>query len=523
MSYTLTWKNRALNANKAADILVPIASVVSNKASIRFTGKGAPGYGTIQQENLMRLLENFADAGPPLYPTVGQEWYDTSENTLRICTSTSPLIWKALGGIQITAIGGAAPSPASVGDIWFERTGTQSGILYLYTGLGRYPDNGSTMGGWSQIWPAVETIAGREEYIYVRGTLVEPLVGPTSGGGNGAIGRAIPFFPLLSVYDASLQSKFAGVDANVLSPANGDRSELLADVNSNDWDTLLAAAKYAVNRLDLPQSMLDDISPVPFVSDGRPAPASLLTLATDDVRYPSLERRSNRRFGIVTLMRAFTETVNVLNAALTNRYSIKGINGTNGANPAFASTTEVVSHASFTGPATSTTPLVMKFNFATATDMQSFLTSGGAIQVTMSHNPGGSGTPADTNLKNLLDSRGVMRLTADKARVFANVFPLTMSVAPTNVGILNAPSAGVVLTTQSVAGAQVTVSAGTNSTTQFRIEITMSGGGTLNGTTTISFQVIRDNSIFNSPSPTKVFGAPVAYAVGDKSGSTSLV
>jgi hypothetical protein len=523
MSYTLRWKNPSLNANKAAEIIVPVASIISDKSSLRFTGKGAPGYGTIQQENQMRLLENFADTIEPSYPTVGQEWFDTGNGVLKICTSTSPTVWKALGGIQVSD---TAPSPAAIGDLWFQRTGARSGIMYVYTSLGRFPQGTTTIGGWNQIFPTVETIAGREEYDNLL-SLVNSLVGPTAGGGNGALGRSLPSFTDLTVYDADLVKKFqASTDANVVTPVQDTLSELRVDTISADWDMLLAAAKYAVDRLDLPASMVDDISPVPFVSDGRQAPSALTSLSTSNVRYPTLERRSNRRFGMVTLIRAFTETVNVLNAAVANRYALKGINGSSGTNATFAPTTEVIDHVTFSGtPGGATSEqLSLRFNFATAAELQSFLNSGGAIQLTMSHALGSSPTAQDTNLKNLLDSKGILRFTADKTRVFANVYPLALAAAPTTPGVKDAPAGGVQLTTQILSGAQYGISVGIQTPTQFGFAISITGGGALNGTTTIGWQVIRDNTTYAATNATvKVFGAPIAYVNGDKTGSTFLV
>lgn len=508
--YILRWKNPSLNTNKATEIQVPVGAVVSNKSSLRFTGKGAPGYGAIQQENLMRLLENFADSVEPQFPTVGQEWFDTSNKTLKVCADTGArTIWKSLGGIQVMD---SPPNPAALGDIWFQRTGPNSGVLYMYTGTGRFPtDNPNVNGGWNQIWPTVETVAGREEYDSLA-TMVNQLVGPATVGGANALGKNLPALSNFAALDADLVSKSTIV--------NGAQPKV--DTIAADWDMLLATAKYAVNRLDLPAGMMDDISPVPFVSDGRPAPALLTTLPTTDIRYPSLDRRSIRRFGSVTLIRAFTETVNVLKAAVANRYALKGINGATGTNNAFASTTEVVNHVSFSGtPGGGTSEIVtLRFNFATAADLQSFLNSGGAIQATMSHV--GTGT-TDTSIRDLLNSRGVMRFTADKTRVFSNVVAPALAVQPVNVGLKGAPGAGYVLTSQTVAGATVTVSAANVTPTQLSVTISLNGGGgAINGVTTIAFQVIADNTTYSGATVTRVYGKPLAYAAGDKSGSAFL-
>jgi len=524
MAYILNWKNPALNANKAAAINVPVGAVVSNKASLRFTGKGAPGYGSIQQENLMRLLESFADGAAPLYPTVGQSWFDTNENTMKVCTSTTPLVWKSLGGVQVTGVGANAPSPAAVGDVWFQKTGTRSGIMYVYTGVGRHPVVGSTIGGWNQVWPPIETIAGREEYD-VLATMVFQLIGSTGNGGAAAIGKNIPDLTSLTTLDADLLAKHAASpDANVLVPTTDSATELKVDPISTDWDLLLSAARYAVSRLDLPANMLDDISPVPFVSDGRPAPTALTTLPATDVRYPSLERRSNRRFGIVTLIRAFTETYNVLTAAVANRYSLKGISGASGTNPDFAPSTEIAQLATFSGSpggATSET-ITMRFNFATNADLLTFLNSGGAVQITMSHIPTGAMAPADIDLKNLLNNVGVLRLTADKSRVFANVYPLRFSITPTNVGLRGTTATQTLVPLQQFGGASMAVTGSTPTATSLSVTIALAAGSAISGTTTVRFEIISDATTYGTAGA-RAFGTPIPFAPADKTGSAFLV
>lgn len=72
----------------------------SASTSLTLTGKGAANYGEIQQENFLRLLENFASSNAPSNPTLGQLWYHASSKTLRVyvgVSSTVPSGWSDLG------------------------------------------------------------------------------------------------------------------------------------------------------------------------------------------------------------------------------------------------------------------------------------------------------------------------------------------------------------------------------------------------------------------------------------------
>lgn len=515
--YKLKWKKPTPVGGGKVEIDVPVGTVVSDKSSLRFTGKGSANYGTVQQENLMRLLENFADNIEPLHPTVGQEWYDTDSKSLKVCTSTLPsVVWESIGGLQVSA---TAPTPASLGDFWFQSANSLSGILYIFTGVGRYPDTATTIGGWSQVWPTIEITAGREEYDEVLSN-ISKLIGGVSVGGNEIIGKLVTNLTNLQALDQDLVSRFnasPSLDTNILAPVGAPTTELLIDTNSNDWDTLLAAAKLAVNRLELP-NLAANISPISFVSDGRQVPQSLISLSTSDVRYPSLERRSNRRFGAVTLINVYAETVNTLAVAAANRYSIKGIDSM--PTGAITTTTHYTTSTTHSGSGSSNISVI--FRFATLAEMKRFLYSGGAIQIKLTHALPQTTNAADTNLKSLIDQRGLVRLTADKTRVFSNNLPTQLTLQPAALGIEGAVT-NVPRIIQTVNGASYTVRAIESTiNNQFSVSINFSSTGSLTGTTTAEFSVIRDTTTYSSPA-IAVFPPPLSFVAGDASGFVNIV
>lgn len=662
MSYILNFKNPAVDPFSKTPIVVQVGSVNTTSTSLALTGKGYGNYGAILQENQLRLLENFADTTAPPAPTIGQTWYDSETRTLKVLSEAgNSKAWKSLGGVQITGVGESPPLSPSTGDLWFERTGSASGFLYVYTGLGRYPQTGTTIGGWDQIYPDVQTFAGRDEYDSIR-ELVEQLAGDSLGAyGTGAIGRSITNLTNFGALDNDLRVKYtaAGSDSTVLSTSASDISftkqdlsstmffhsdgagtnpndavisgsasdlfsagtiflngvstllpagtmsssqhyedayimwdslnalggnnstyrvvrfdeatkqfffdndvswveftpsqnqyfvgttstfsedsdafpggkngfiwstavplvgpkisSLKVEPNSQDWDKLLAAAKYAISRLEVPAQFMMSISSSPFVIDGRQAPSSLTSLSTSDIRYPSAARRSNRKVGAVSQVQNFAETVNALHTALSSRFSIRGINGNSGTNPNFGPSVSITPHVALGGTAGSGAGGVrVKFRFANESEASRWLASGQGIQVQVSHS--GGNTPADSQLRTFLAEVGTWRLTADKTRFFGQSLPLTSSSSTANLGLWNATQQGKVVATRAISGSNMsaTVYRAGNSGKEIDLAISFNAPSALTGNTTISMSLINDAETYGSGA--RVYPSPLPYVSSD--------
>jgi hypothetical protein len=79
--------------------------------SIGLVGRNYTGYGEIQNENFLFLLENFANENPPARPLNGQTWFDTNTNTLNIYNGED---WNAVG----SAVVNAEPPAEALGALW---------------------------------------------------------------------------------------------------------------------------------------------------------------------------------------------------------------------------------------------------------------------------------------------------------------------------------------------------------------------------------------------------------------------
>ena len=77
-------------------------------------GKNSSSYGEFFNENLVHLLENFANTTQPNNPIAGQLWFDTTEQRLKVYDGNG---FKVSGG---TVVATTVPSTLSQGDIWID-------------------------------------------------------------------------------------------------------------------------------------------------------------------------------------------------------------------------------------------------------------------------------------------------------------------------------------------------------------------------------------------------------------------
>jgi len=68
-------------------VLTTIAdgTINTTSTSLGLPGRNYAGYGQALDTNFVHVLENFADSTPPANPLRGQLWFNTNDNTLRVC------------------------------------------------------------------------------------------------------------------------------------------------------------------------------------------------------------------------------------------------------------------------------------------------------------------------------------------------------------------------------------------------------------------------------------------------------
>lgn len=98
---------------------------VDQTTDLKFIGKNYAGYGEIQNENFLFLLENFSGANQPARPISGQVWFDSGTSKLKFYDGTK---WRTTGGAEV---GTTEPTGLATADFWWDTGNDQ---LYVYNG-----------------------------------------------------------------------------------------------------------------------------------------------------------------------------------------------------------------------------------------------------------------------------------------------------------------------------------------------------------------------------------------------------
>jgi hypothetical protein len=112
-------------------VLITLADgVVDNSTDLQLVGRNVAGYGEQQNENFVKLLENFARADtPPSKPLVGQLWFDKNADKLRPSVFDG-VQWRNLTINQVSA---TEPQGQKEGDLWWD---TVNNKLYVFVADG---------------------------------------------------------------------------------------------------------------------------------------------------------------------------------------------------------------------------------------------------------------------------------------------------------------------------------------------------------------------------------------------------
>ena len=139
MSYTINrWDN-------ATVITTVQDGTVDQTLDIQLVGKNYAGYGEIQNETFVHMLENFASDVQPPKAISGQLWYDSTNKKLKVYSGdidNSTKVWKVLGNTEYSAT--APTTSATPGDFWFNTVKNQLNVRVNQDWLVVGPQNAGT-------------------------------------------------------------------------------------------------------------------------------------------------------------------------------------------------------------------------------------------------------------------------------------------------------------------------------------------------------------------------------------------
>jgi len=113
-----------INKYNGTELVVLQDGTLDTSTSIGLLGRNYVGYGEVQNENFLFLLENFAGTNPPARPLEGQTWYDSVANKLNTYDGTN---WTPVGAATASE---TAPENPTQGALWYKLSTKQ---LYVYS------------------------------------------------------------------------------------------------------------------------------------------------------------------------------------------------------------------------------------------------------------------------------------------------------------------------------------------------------------------------------------------------------
>jgi hypothetical protein len=107
-----------INKFSGEQLVVLEDGTLDTSTSLGLLGRNYTGYGEVQNENFVFLLENFANEDPPSRPLTGQAWYNTTIGSLNVYNGTA---WTPVGSATTS---NTAP-PGFDGALWYKDTTDQ--------------------------------------------------------------------------------------------------------------------------------------------------------------------------------------------------------------------------------------------------------------------------------------------------------------------------------------------------------------------------------------------------------------
>lgn len=112
------------NANGSKLVTVDDGTV-DESTSLTFVGRNYSGYGQIQNQNFIYLLENFSKSTAPTKPVQGQLWFNNNANVRKLNVCYDGINFKPLANITSQSTDPAISATPLNGDLWWNTAAVQ--------------------------------------------------------------------------------------------------------------------------------------------------------------------------------------------------------------------------------------------------------------------------------------------------------------------------------------------------------------------------------------------------------------
>lgn len=117
-----------LNKTNGSIVATVQDASLDNTTDLTFLGRNYAGYGEVQNENFLKLLENFSNTTPPTKPLEGQIWFDSRNKKINFYDSSN---WKSIANIEVSKTNPINTKNFITGDLWYNNADFQ---LYAFNG-----------------------------------------------------------------------------------------------------------------------------------------------------------------------------------------------------------------------------------------------------------------------------------------------------------------------------------------------------------------------------------------------------
>lgn len=117
-----------LNKTNGTQLAVLQDASLDLTTSLTFVGRNYAGYGEIQNENFLKLLENFSNTTSPSRPILGQLWFNSTADQRRLNVCYDGKNFKGLATLRVQS---NTPNQSLVGELWWD---SNNNLLKAFNG-----------------------------------------------------------------------------------------------------------------------------------------------------------------------------------------------------------------------------------------------------------------------------------------------------------------------------------------------------------------------------------------------------